>query len=172
MSELTLVRGDVTLDGQQKEVLRLSLFGMIDGLSRDDQRAWRRFWKRIVHAGTGEIFSVDTWTPRHGGFHRRHMLIETRIFQEQERIANFEMLRAWLKIGAGFCDWMAGPKGGVVPVPKSISYRKCDEDEMRKFHDSMIGFLRGPHACRYLWPMLDAAQAEAKIESILSEFNE
>lgn len=172
MSEITLARGNVGLTDQQKEILRTALFGMVDGLSEADQKSWRRFWNWIVRAGAGEIFSIETWAPRHGGFHRRHMVLETTVFKSQERIKNFEQFRNWLKIGAGFCDWLAGPKGGVVPVPRSISYRKCDEDAMRRFHDDAIEFLRGDHAAPYLWPHLDAAAADAMMNSILGEFGE
>ena len=100
------------------------------------------------------------------------MVLETRVFQAQERIKSFEQFRLWLKLGSGFVDWMAGPRGGVVPVPRSISYKKCDEDAMRQFHDDAIEFLRTEHATRYLWPHLDAAAGESMIEAILGEFGE
>jgi hypothetical protein len=173
MSEITLVkRTDLQLNDEQRATLRLALFEMIDGLAETDQKSWRRFWQWITRAGAGEIFSIETWTARHGGFHRRHMVLETSVFKSQERIRSFEQFRTWLKIGAGFVDWMAGPKGGVVPVPRSISYRKCDEDAMRQFHDDAIEFLRGEHACRYLWPALSPQAAEQAMETILAEFNE
>ncbi|CAJ2716763.1 DUF1367 family protein [Burkholderia pseudomallei] len=173
MTDITLVkRADLQLSDAQRAALHLALFEMVDGLSESDQKSWRRFWNWIVRAGAGEIFSIETWAPRHGGFHRRHMVLETTVFKSQDRIKNFEQFRNWLKIGAGFCDWLAGPKGGVVPVPRSISYRKCDEDAMRSFHDDAIEFLRSEHACRYLWPALTAEAAEAAMESILMEFDE
>jgi hypothetical protein len=173
MSEITLVkRTDLRLNDEQNATLRLALFEMIDGLAETDQKSWRRFWNWIVRAGAGEIFSIETWAPRHGGFHKRHMVLETFVFKSQERIKSFEQFRNWLKIGAGFCDWLAGPKGGVVPVPRSISYKKCDEDAMRQFHVDAIAFLRSEHATRYLWPHLDAAAGETMIEAILGEFNE
>lgn len=172
MSEITLSKGNVALTDEQKEVLRTALFGMVDGLSESDQKSWRRFWNRIVSLNVGEIFSIETWAPRHSGFHKRHMVMETSVFKCQERIRTFEQFRIWLKIGAGFVDWMAGPKGGVVPVPRSISYKKCDEEAMRKFHDDAIAFLRTQHATKYLWPHLDAAGGERMIEAIFEEFDE
>ncbi|MDE1011114.1 MAG: DUF1367 family protein [Paraburkholderia fungorum] len=173
MSEITLVkRTDLQLNDEQRATLRLALFEMIDGLAETDQKSWRRFWNFVTRAGIGEMFSIETWTQRHGGFHKRHMVLETSVFKCQERIRSFEQFRTWLKIGAGFCEWMAGPKGGVVPVPRSISYRKCDEDTMRQFHDDAIAFLRSEHATRYLWPHLDAAGGERMIEAIMSEFDE
>lgn len=173
MSEITLVkRTDLNLDDAQRATLRLALFEMIDGLGETDQKSWRRFWNWITRAGAGEIFSIETWAPRHGGFHKRHMVLESTVFRAQERIKTFEQFRIWLKIGAGFVDWMAGPKGGVVPVPRSISYRKCEEQTMRQFHEDAIAFLRSEHACRYLWPALSPEAADQAIETILQEFGE
>lgn len=173
MTDITLVkRSDIEFNADQRATLRLALFEMIDGLGDADKKSWRRFWNLITRAGAGEMFSIETWTARHGGFHRRHMKIETRVFQAQERIKSFEQFRLWLKLGAGFVDWMAGPKGGVVPVPRSISYKKCDEDVMRQFHADSVEFLRSEHACRYLWPSLSAEAAEKSMETILQGFGE
>lgn len=173
MTDITLVkRTDLNLNDEQRATLRLALFEMIDGLGDTDKKSWRRFWNWITRAGAGEMFIIETWTARHGGFHRRHMVMETTVFRAQERIKSFEQFRNWLKIGAGFCDWLAGPKGGVVPVPRSISYKKCDEDAMRQFHEDAVEFLRGEHVCRYLWPALTAEAAEAAMEGILEGFGE
>jgi hypothetical protein len=173
VTDITLTKkAELTLTDAERDVLRRALFEMVDGLGDGDQKSWRRFWNWINRATIGEIFSIETWTPRHAGFHKRHMVMETHVFRAQERIKTFEQFRLWLKIGSGFVDWMAGPKGGVVPVPRSISYRKCDEDVMRQFHEDAIAFLRTAHATRYLWPHLDAAGGEAMIEAIFSEFDE
>lgn len=163
---------DAKLTQEQRQLMRAVLFEMVDGISEADKKTWRRFWNWIMKPGSGEIFSIETWTPRNGRFHRLHMKIETSVFKSQERIHSFEQFRTWLKIGAGFVDWMAGPKGGVVPVPRSISYKKCDEDTMRQFHEDAIAFLRTEHAQRYLWPHLPADKAEAMVEGVLVRFAE
>lgn len=173
MSEITLVRKDhVDLTEQQRDTLRQALFGMFDGLGEDNQKAWRRFWNRLLRLEVGEIASIDTWIPRSLPFHRRHMKLETAVFRAQDRMASFEQFRVWLKVGSGFVDWLPGPKGGVVPIPRSISFKKCDEVTMRQFHDDVVAFLRTPHACKYLWSHLDAARAAAMMESVLERFDE
>jgi len=172
MTEITLAkRTDAMPTPAQAQLLRDYLFEVIDGLSEEDRKSWRRFWKWIMAAGSGEIFSVETWAPRHGGFHKMHMVMETKVFQAQERIQNFEQFRLWLKMGAGFVDWMAGPRGGVVPVPRSVSYKKCDEDVMRQFHLDAIAFLRTEHAQRYLWKHLDANQSDQMMDVVLRSFS-
>lgn len=172
MSEFTLVRQGVELTDAQRSVMREAMFGMVDGLAETDRKGWRRFWNGILRLAPGEIFSIETWTPRHAGFHKRHMVIETAVFKAQERVASFDQFRAWLKIGAGFVDWLAGPKGGVVPVPRSISYKKADEETMRAFHGDAMAFLRGPHAARFLWPHLKDGKADEMMDAVLAEFDE
>lgn len=73
-------------------------------------------------------------------------------------------------VGAGFVDWIPGPKGAVMPIPKSIAYRKLDEEGMRTFHDSCVDFLRGPYAPKVLWPHLNPADGAEMMETLMGEF--
>lgn len=41
-----------------------------------------------------------------------------------------------------------------MPIPKSISYAKADENEFRQYHDQVMTFLRSGHAARFLWKHL------------------
>lgn len=172
MSEVLLVRNGKRLTQAQIDGMMPALFGIVDGLSQTDKASWRRFWGRVTRLEEGEVFSVDTWAPRVGGYHRRHMVFETTLFRSQERVASFQAFRDWLKIAVGFCEWYPGVKGGVVPVPKSISYKKCDEDTMRAFHGDIVAFCRTPHAQHFLWPHLTPEKAEEMMEVILQGFEE
>lgn len=64
----------------------------------------------------GEFAIIEFVIPRSSPYHRRHMAIESAVFNAQERFDDFEQFRVWLKVGAGWVDWCAGPKGGAVPV--------------------------------------------------------
>lgn len=66
--------------------------------------------------------------------------------------------------------WAAGPKGGVVPIPKSISYARADQAEFEQYHGQVIGF-RGEHAAPYLWRHL-GEKSHDMMDAILSEFGE
>ena len=172
MTDITLVRQhDIEISEADRGAARRVLFGIVDGLGERGKKQWRRFVNGLMRLEPGEMVDIKTHKARSGPFHRRHMLIETRVFEAQERIAEFEDFRLWLKLGAGHVTWMAGPKGGVVPVPKSISYAAMEEDEMREFHEKCIAFLRSEHAVKYLWPKLPMAQHDA-IEAVLAGFNE
>ena len=126
----------------------------------------------LMRLEPGEMVELRTHKERIGVNHRRHMLLEQRVFEAQERFEHFDDLRVWLKCGAGFVDWFPGPKGGVIPVPRSISFSKLEELDMQKVHDDMVAFLRTPHASKTLWKHLaPAAQAQA-IETVLAELGE
>lgn len=152
------------------EAIRGFLFGVVDGFTNKDKTAWRRIWKRINAMEPGEMMVVDIVQPRSGPYHRRHMKIEQSVFDAQERFTSFDQFRFWLKVGAGWVDWCAGPKGGVVPIPKSISYAKADQDEFAEFHEAVIDFLRGDHAAPFLWRHME--RPDEMMNAILEEFNE
>lgn len=171
MSEIKLVRmPGAEIPQPDREAARRVLFGAIDGLGEQGKKQWRRFVNGLFNMEPGEIVEIITHKARSGPFHRYHMALEQRVFEAQERVGDFEQFRLWLKLGAGHVDWMPGPKGGVFPIPKSISYAKLEDDDMRDFHQAAVAFLRTPHAQRYLWPALKSGAAEEAIEAILVEF--
>lgn len=173
MSEIMLVRQDgADIPEVDREAVRRVLFGAIDGLGEQGKKRWRRFMNGLMKLAPGEMVEIRTHKARLGWFHRKHMKLETRVFEEQERIAEFDQFRLWLKVGAGFVDWMPGPKGGVFPVPKSIAYDKLGQDEFEEFHLNAIAFLRTDHACKYLWPKMPEQMRGNAIEAVLAEFDE
>ena len=173
MTAINLMKTDMAPPtDQDRGVLRKFLTGYIDGFNRDDKRAWRRFLKRLMGLEPGEMALIEARMPRSGPYHRRHMVIEQAVFDAQERFQNFEQFRYWLKVGAGWVDWCAGPKGGVVPVPKSISYASADQEEFTRYHEAVMEFLRGPHAAKFLWRHLGGDGSAEMMEAILQEFGE
>jgi hypothetical protein len=100
------------------------------------------------------------------------MALEQAVFESQERFENFKAFRDWLKVGAGHCDWYPGPKGGVFPVPRTISYSKLEQGEMEEFHVNAVAFLRSEHAGRTLWRHLSSMARVEMIETILEGFGE
>lgn len=173
MAEIVLVRQpDIELTESDKAAARRVVFGIVDGMGEQHQRRWRRLWNRLMRLEPGEMMTFISHLARSGPFHRRHMLILQRVFESQERFEDFEMMRYWLKVGSGWVVWAAGPSGGVVPIPRSVSYAKADEHDFQEFHAKVMGFLRGPHAARYLWPHLKGDTAYQMMDSVLSEMQE
>lgn len=161
---------DERLADDEAAVVRKFLFGHLSGATEKDTKAWYRFCRALNESGSGEYFSVKLDRQRQNWRHRKHMGLISTVFKAQERIKDFEQFRLWLKVGSGFVDWCAGPRGGVFPVPKSISFDKCSEDEFIDFHESVVAFLRTGHAAKYLFPDAPAHLAEAGIEEILSRY--
>lgn len=170
MSTINVMRTERHLPANL-DAARELLFSALDGFTRDDKKAWRSIWKRIIGMEAGELVAIDMRMPRSGPYHRRHMAIEQAVFDAQERFQSFEQFRVWLKVGAGWVDWCAGPKGGVVPIPRSISYAKADQEEFGRYHAAVMQFLRGEHAAPYLWKHLGDG-AHDMIETILQGFEE
>ncbi len=172
MSKIDIVRTDIALpDEKALEYVRTFLFGCIDGLKQADKRGWRKMWKTITSMDAGELMQIETLFPRSGPFHRRHMKIEASVFDAQDRFDDFDMFRDWLKIGAAWVVWVPGAKGGIVPLPRSVSYAKADQEEFKKYHDAVMCFLRGPYAAPYLWRHL-GEKSHDMIDAILNDFNE
>lgn len=173
MAEITLVRqGPTEIPEPARAAAREVLFGLIDGLGEGGKKQWRRFFNRLMRLEPGEMVEIRTHQERIGWYHRKHMALEQRVFESQEKFENFEQFRNWLKVGAGFCDWLPGPKGGVIPVPKSLSYAKLEQGDMEQVHEDIVTFLRTEHAARTLWKHLSETQRIEQVEFLLAQFNE
>lgn len=173
MSAITLVKQQpATIPQADADAARRVLFGIVDGLGERGRKQWRRFVNGLISLEPGEMVEIKTHKARSGPFHRRHMVIETAIFEAQEKFEHFEQFRNWLKVGAGFCDWVPGPKGAVMPVPRSIAFDKLEDGDMRQVHDDMVAFLRTEHAGKTLWRHLDAGQRMEMVDALLREFGE
>lgn len=170
MHIVVIKQTDATLSEADAVVVRRFLFEFFAGATDKDTRAWYRFWRAMNESGSGEYFSFKLERQRQNWRHKKHMGMISKVFDAQERFTDFEQYRLWLKVGSGFVDWCGGPKGGVFPVPKSISFDKCSEDEFIEFHDNVCTFLRTEHAAKYLFPNSPIFLAEAGIEEILSKY--
>lgn len=172
MSEIALVRQEAApIAAADAEAARRVLFGAIDGLGEKGRKSWRRFINRLFRLEPGEVVEIITHQARSGPFHRRHFAMEQALFEAQERFEHFDQFLYWIKVGAGWVTWAAGPKGGVVPIPRSVSYAVADQEEFEDFHQRVVAFLRGPHAARYLWPHLKD-RADNYMNTILVGFGE
>ncbi|TDS74398.1 DUF1367 family protein [Comamonas sp. JUb58] len=173
MPEITIVRQEaVQISEQDAAVARRVIFGIVDGLGERGRSQWRRLWNRLMRLEPGEMVEIKTVQPRLGWYHRKHMAMEQAVFETQDRFEDFESFRTWLKVGASFVDWYPGPKGGVIPVPRSISYANLEQGDMEQFHADAVNFLRSEHAGATLWKHLGTAQRIEMIEAVLRSFGE
>lgn len=168
MADIALVRQEAEpITEADRMVLHRVLFGRIDGLGAVNKKKWRGFWKRVLQMEPGEMVEVRTHQARLGWYHRKHMNFEHKLFEAQERIDNFDQFRMWIKVGAGHVDWLPGPKGGVIPVPKSIQYSQMEQADFEVYHAHVLDFVRQPHATKFLWKHLSDLQQLEMIESVI-----
>lgn len=173
MAEIVLVKQDPTeIPEADRVAARRVLFGMVDGLGEKGKSQWRRFINGLMRLEPGEMVEIRTHKERLGWYHRKHMALEQAVFEQQEKFEEFESFRTWLKVGSGYVDWHPGPKGGVIPVPRSLSYSRLEQGDMEAVHHEMVKFLRTEHAGRTLWKHLNPMQRIDMVESILEGFNE
>lgn len=144
--------------------------GRLAGLGERDQRAYARFKKMIDDLGAGEFFTLDFWFPRNGKFHRKHMKMISDVFQSQERFEDEYQFRKYLEVGAGYCTWAPGAKGGIIAIPKSISYAKLDDEGLSEVHEKIKAFLRSERPQSWLWPHLNPDQRAEMVETIVAGF--
>src|SRR5438270_14073630 len=86
MAEIIITKhADAPIAQADRDAVRRVVFGAIDGLGEQNRKSWRRFWNRLLKLGQGELYTITTHQERLGWFHRKHMVMESRLFEAQER---------------------------------------------------------------------------------------
>lgn len=170
MKIVLIKQTDAQLAEPQAGAVRAFLFQFFKGATEADERGWRRFVRAMNEGAAGEYFQITAERQRVGWKHRKQMALEGAIFKTTERFEDREAFRLWIKVGAGFVTWAAGPRGGVFPVPKSINFNTCSEEDFAEYRDLVAVFLRSAHCHKYLWPAMTAQAAAEAMEQILEPF--
>jgi hypothetical protein len=144
--------------------------GKIVGAGEKDKKAYAAFAAKLHALEPGELFTLDCWFPRNPKLHGLHFAMLTAIFDAQEQFADPDQLRAWLQVGAGHCEFVPGPTGKMVALPKSISFKAMDDAEFQAHHEAVKDFLRTPYATRFLWPHLSDSDQATMVDTLLAEF--
>lgn len=151
-------------------VLVKDIDGELHGYTNADERAYHRFAQIVDELAEGETLAFSWREPRTPEFHRAHFALLKLIFESQETFANADQLRAWLTCGAGHCDYVAGPGGELVAIPRSIAYEALDETDFREHHKRVIDFLRTPRAYHFLWPALTDIQGADAAAQLIAHY--
>lgn len=170
MKIVLIKQTDAQLEGQQADAVRGWLFEFFKGATLADEKGWRRFMRAMNEGAAGEYFQITVERQRMLKVHKKQMALEGKVFDSQERFTDKEAYRLWLKVGAGFVTWCSGARGGVFPVPRSINFNTCSEEEFAEYRELVSTFLRTQHAQKYLYPALTPQMAEQCMESILEPF--
>jgi hypothetical protein len=146
--------------------------GKLAGFGDKGARAWAKFRKRVDGLHRGETLAFQWHEPRSGQHHRLFFAKLGALLDRQEQFDDLDQLRAWVTVGAGYCDFVPGPNGRMCALPKSIAWHKLDEAEFGELHMKVNAFLRTPPAMRFLWPHLDDAKADEMMNAVLDGFGE
>lgn len=144
--------------------------GRLEGFDDKARRVYGKFLARLKNLLPGQTIAFTYKVPRSPKFHRLHFAMLRELYDNQEQFADTYQFRKWLEVGAGHCDFVPGPKGRMVALPKSIAYEELDDEQFSDVHEGVKRFLRTEHAARFLWPEVDPAQAQAGVEAILGGF--
>jgi hypothetical protein len=141
--------------------------GKLRGLGEKGERAYSRFRSHVERMEPGETIGFKWEKPRSPRFHRMFFGMLGTLFDQQEQFADLDQLRAWLTVGAGYCEFVPGPSGRMVALPKSIAWSKMEDNEFRELVNEVWAFLRSEHGQRFLWPHLSADKQAEAVESVL-----
>ena len=144
--------------------------GKLVGASEKDKKAYVAFKKKVDELAPGEIYQLTVWFPRNQKLHGLHFALLSTVFDNQEQFADLDQLRMWLQVGAGHAEFLPGPTGRMVAIPKSISFGAMDDADFQDHHEKMKDFLRSQHARQFLWPHLSVEEQDAMVDTILSQF--
>jgi len=144
--------------------------GQIVGVGEKGRKAYVVFKRRVEALQPGEIYTIEAWFDRNPKLHGLHFALLSTVFDNQEQFADLDQLRMWLQVGAGHADFVPGPTGKMVAIPRSIAWHRMDDADFSEHHEKMKDFLRTAHAKNYLWPHLSEQEQDAMVDTILSQF--
>jgi len=150
MSDLTITkRADVELSATHKEALYEYLFSVLGGVSEQDNKAWRKFWKRINNLEVGEIVNFEAIFPRNPKYHRKFFALLNFSFDawEPDRVnksykgqpvaKNFTRFRKDVLVQAGYYDQTFDLEGNMKLEAQSISFASMDDVEFEKCYSAV-----------------------------------
>lgn len=89
----------------------------------------------------GKEFKATISIPRNLDFHRKYFALLGVARDMADTELNAEQFRAYVTCGAGYCDFITDREGGVVAVPKSISFASMDDSAFERLYNDTVSFI-------------------------------
>lgn len=144
--------------------------GRLCGLGDANERAYAKWRAAVLALPAGGTLRFQWWAPRSPQHHRLVFAMFAALHAMQEQFEDVDRLRQWLTVGAGYCDFVPGPTGRMVALPRSIAWHRMDEAEFAELHAKLAGFLWTEHARRFLWPHLADEASYQMVAALMDEF--
>lgn len=141
--------------------------GELRGLTDADERAYQRFIALASRIEVGATIAFSFSEPRSPEYHRAHFALLKLFYDHQEVFDDASAFRCWAEVGAGHCDFVPGPDGGLIAIPRSIAFEKLEEADFREHHRRVIDFLVSARAYQYLWPDCSPEDGERASRTLL-----
>lgn len=145
--------------------------GKLQGHGERGQKAYAKFRRRVEEMQPGDTLHFQWHEPRSPKHHGLFFAKLDALLDRQEQFDTDDKLRAWLTVGAGYCDFVPGPTGRMVALPQSIAWHRLDEADFADLHAKVDAFLWTEHARRFLWPHLSEQQTYDMVDQFLTEFS-
>jgi hypothetical protein len=139
--------------------------GRLRGVSAEDERNQRRWRKFIDSLAPGEQAEYEFTIPRDPKQSAKFMAIVRRLLERTEAYDDFDALRAWIVIGAGY---MVQDDFGAW-VAKSLAWDSMDGAEFSELFTRAETFLYSDRARQTLWRHRNAHQHADAIKQLLED---
>ena len=101
----------------------------------------------------GQELMASLKAPRNIRFHRKYWALLGVALDMADTDWNLEQFRAFVTVGAGYCEFLMDSEGAALAIPRSISFAAMDETEFERLYQDTLTFI-----CRK-W-VLDAEQID------------
>lgn len=134
------------------------------GATDDDHAAWVKFRQRLEVMKPGGYIKVETARPRNPGHHRKFFALLRLVSDNSEVYNTKEKALTAIKLVTGYADPLIDPRtGGLLMIPRSISYESMDQDKFDEFYSQAIdGILQ------HILPHMTRTQMDRLIDIIIS----
>lgn len=172
MAEVMITRTTAPApDKAQREALSWYLFTALRGVSDEDQRAWKRLWRRVQALEAGECMALHMTFPRNSRFHRKFFALLRLGFDAwtPEEVPHagapaekqFDRFRRDVTILAGYFDRVFGVDGSMRLEARSISFASMDDAEFEQLYSAVADVL--------LQRVLVNYQGRAEVDRVVDE---
>lgn len=154
MAKMTICRTGIELPkGLALDAVRAFLFDCFRGLGKNDEKAWRRFWKRMIGMSPGEIANAVMTIPRNWKFHCKFFALlglgfdswepdrKRKSYKGKAIAKNFEQFREDVTILAGYYEQTFDIKGRMKLKAQSISFANMDDVEFERVYSAVVDVL-------------------------------
>ncbi len=154
MTKIAVCRSNIELPtGAALEAARHFLFNILVGIDQDNDKAWKRFWKRITGAEPGELLFLELVFPRNAKFHKKFFALiklgfdswepdrKHKTYKGREITKNIDRFREDVIILAGFYEQTFNLKGRMKLTAQSISFANMDDVKFERLYSAVVDVL-------------------------------